>query len=189
MTLHITLEGTSPLLMHHPRMADPLDPMKESLAEITGKTKKTKEDHLEIRRLDWYGGLYLGADGRPVIPAANVLAMLAKAATRHRLGKAVEQAVLFSDFELPLIYPGPATADELWASGRYAHVCSVVMQRQRTMRCRPKFDTWSLEFDAVVITEVLDESSLRMIVEEAGVYHGLGDGRRIGFGRFRAVVD
>ena len=49
MNFRIRLVGTRPMIQHNARLANPLDPYTQALAKITGKRKKTLEDH-EIGR-------------------------------------------------------------------------------------------------------------------------------------------
>lgn len=54
----LTLTGVTPLLVHNARLADPLDPIVRQTKPISGKRSKTEEDHLELARLEFIGGLY-----------------------------------------------------------------------------------------------------------------------------------
>ena len=60
---------------------------------------------------------------------------------------------------------------------------SVVVNRARIVRARPRFDSWSLEFVIQCIDERIDESRISDVLIEAGCYHGIGDFRPR-YGRF-----
>lgn len=188
MTLHITMEGTSPLLMHNPQLIDPLNPTVRAIAELTGKRKKTTADYEEILQMHFFGALYYGTDG-PFIPSANPLRCFATSATRHKLGKAVERGIVAMEPRIPLVYEGPREASKLWEDPQFRSVLNVKVHGAAVMRCRPRFFPWLLEFEVTLYPEEIDESMFRLIVEEAGILQGLGDGRRIGFGRFRGKVE
>lgn len=57
MDLRLDITGTAPLLMHNSRLADPIDPIVRSMKKITGKTKKTEDDHAETARLEFLDDL------------------------------------------------------------------------------------------------------------------------------------
>ena len=54
----------------------------------------------------------------------------------------------------------------------------------RVIRYRPKWTNWKLSFKIQVFDKRLKEDVLRNILTEAGRRVGIGDGRKIGFGRF-----
>ena len=54
----------------------------------------------------------------------------------------------------------------------------VVVQRQRILRARPRFDSWELEFKIVNSDPtVIHRDTLQKILIDAGRYYGLGDFR------------
>lgn len=53
----------------------------------------------------------------------------------------------------------------------------VVIQRARIVRHRPKFEAWELNFTLLVDDELIDMSSVKAIVNEAGRTQGIGDFR------------
>src|ERR1700724_2686344 len=85
-TIKVRMVGAAPLLMHNGCLADPLDERSINLAAITGKRAKTRADHEEISRLEWFGGLWLN-DKRPCLPAAAVKAALVDAASHAEEGQ------------------------------------------------------------------------------------------------------
>lgn len=62
------------------------------------------------------------------------------------------------------------------------------------VRVRPRFDAWSCAGNITVVDETITEDVLRLILEMAGIYCGLGDWRPSSpskpgpFGRFNATV-
>jgi len=71
MKIVIDVVGTSPLLMHNPRMVDPEFEINRQLKPLTKKTKKTDEDLRQIGMLEWYGGMY-DIDGVVVQPTSKL---------------------------------------------------------------------------------------------------------------------
>lgn len=188
MEFKIKLVGTETLLMHNVQLADPLNPFTKRLAEVTGKRKKTEEDHVEIARREWAGGLYFDPEIGPYIPGQNVERALLDSARMNRLGKSIERGVFITTNQIPLIYPGPRNVEQLMNDASFRHSASVKVGMSRTMRCRPMFREWALETEGYLDEEQLDLAELRQIAVRAGKLIGLGDWRPR-FGRFEATVE
>lgn len=187
MKVSIELRGTTPLLQHNARMADPDDEFVRAIAEITGKRKKTEDDRKAISRLEWYGGLYINGAG-PVMPTGNIRKCIIESAKVDKLGKQVGRAFAFSDLNAPLSYEGPRDVDELFKQEQFQHRASVGIGARRTMRTRPVFPTWAVVAEGNLVTDVLDFDDFQRIVERAGIIEGLGDNRVNGYGRFDGKV-
>jgi hypothetical protein len=180
---NMEIQGIAPVLMHSGRLADPLDEASKALAAVTGKRKKTDEDHEEVGRLEHLGSLYIAEKFGPYIPGANVEACLFRGATRTKKGTALKSALLIPDEVNPLLYTGPRDAAGLWADKQFVHRCSVKVGTARVVRTRPVFPQWQLVVDGLLDTEVVDKDSFEQIAETAGRLVGLGDWRPR-FGRF-----
>jgi hypothetical protein len=176
------LTGMRPLLMHSARLCDPLDPIVQDLARITRKRLKTTADHHEISRIEWFGGLWL-SDGLPCIPAEAIEATFLAGARMHRRGP---QAAAGVQVEAParLCYDGPQDIDELWHQKPYRLRVPVRVGNARTMRTRPRFDKWHVEFTASYLPSFLSRTSIEEILATSGIARGLGDWRPK-FGRFQ----
>lgn len=180
----VEIEGIAPLLMHSARLADPLDEATKALAKVTGKRKKTDDDHTEVSRLEFLGSLYVSQEFGPFIPGQNLEAALFRGATRTKLGTALKSALLIPQNVNPLVYVGPRTPDELWKDPQFVHRASVKVGTSRVIRTRPVFPQWQVAFEGELDTEVVDPGAFESIVETAGRLVGLGDWRPR-FGRFR----
>lgn len=66
--LHITLNGTSPLIEHSPKCVNPLHPIAKEMKLYTSKRKKTEEDLQKISDLEWESGVYWDDSIGLVIP-------------------------------------------------------------------------------------------------------------------------
>jgi hypothetical protein len=179
--ISLRLTGTRPLLMHSSRLCDPLDPIVQDLARITRKRLKTTADHHEISRIEWFGGLWL-EEGFPCVPAEAIEATFLAGARMQRRGP---QAAAGIQVEAParLFYDGPQDVDELWQQKRYRLRVPVRVGNARTMRTRPRFDTWNVEFTASFLPSFLSRASIAEIFATSGIARGLGDWRPK-FGRF-----
>lgn len=187
--LRITLTGTTPLVLHNPRLADPEDEITQEIAGLTSKRKKTEEDRRAVGRLEWYGGLYLGDDKTPVVPTANIRKCIIEAGKTRKLGKQIGRAVSFVEFMAPIVYDGPRDLERLYQRPEFRLRATVVNAgRGRVVRVRPKFSVWAIVTDVELLEDMLNPSELGDVVRLAGMIEGLGDNRVNGFGRFAAEV-
>jgi len=188
MDIKITLEGTTPLLMHNPRMIDPEYAIVREKKAITGLRKKTDNDHAKLEMLDWFGGLY-EEDGVVVQPTSKVRKCMIETARISKLGKHVERSLIMVSMNEPLIYAGPRDIKELFESGKYASRLAVKQGQGRVMKVRPQFMPWKIEVPAILLEDAgLNYDELERIVNLAGRATGIGDGRSIGYGRFVGSV-
>jgi hypothetical protein len=188
MRIRVELQGTSPLLMHNPRMVDKEFEITRQISAITSKRKKTDEDYKAIERLEWYGGLY-ATDGVVVQPTSKPRKCIQQTATITKMGKAIERALAFNALEVPLVYDGPKDVDKLFADTRYHSRLSVGIGKKRVMRVRPKFFPWAMSVDGLFIEDAgMNFDEFVTIVEMAGVVTGIGDNRVNGYGRFTGKV-
>lgn len=187
----IELVGTSALLMHSGRLADPLDPATRALKTASKKPARTRtdEDLEELARLEWVGSAYWDKDLGPYIPGENIERCLLDAARLSRQGKLIERGLLITSDVNAVAYRGPRTLDGLWADEQFRLVKGVRNPGQsgRVMRCRPVFRRWSLEATGTFAADIIDLAPLREIAVTAGRLIGLGDWRPR-HGRFTATV-
>jgi hypothetical protein len=183
----ITLTGTSPLLMHNSRLANPLDPATKALKKYTSKRNKTEEDHEQLARLEFDGGLYFQDGIGPFIPGENISRCLVDGAKLTKQGVKVTRGLVIKTDVNPLAYSGPRDEQGLWDKG-WRHMASVKIGTSRTMRCRPWFPQWSVRAEGMIDPSVLELSDVTGIADNAGAFIGLGDWRPR-FGRFTATVE
>lgn len=188
MKILIELTGSSPLICHNPRMADPDFDLNRQIKSFTAKRKKTDDDYAQIERLEWYGGLY-EESGVVVQPTSKLRKCIINAATISNMGKAVVRSLNFNTLNVPLIHDGPKSIDALFADKRFHSRLSVGIGRRRVMRVRPQFFPWKfVQMGFFVEDAGLNFDEFEKIVELAGVVEGIGDNRVNGYGRFVATV-
>lgn len=186
-TIKFRFKGVAPALMQSERLANPLDPLTKELKKITGKKKKTDVDHEEMARIEFLGSLYCDKTIGPYWPGQNLDRMFCDAAKMSRRGQDVKRAFMILDDRVPLLYDGPRTPEGLYADAeRFVDMRSVVIQQKRTMRCRPIFRDWAVEFEAAFDPEVLNRTDVTGFAEVAGRMIGLST-YRPRFGRFTVV--
>jgi hypothetical protein len=183
----LLLTGTSPLLMN----SGEFDRDSETYRTyyLLGKKKsKSLDDEQRLRELEWTLRIYLDDEAGPYIPGKNVKELLRSAATKWRKGEEIKRSLVVIDYRIPLLYDGPRTVTELWEAGfKYeAMVANAGAGSGRVVRCRPKFDGWSLVVELAYDPEDLDFDFLEMVVERSKKY-GLGD-YRPEFGSFEAEL-
>ena len=188
MKIVIDVVGTSPLLMHNPRMVDPEFEINRQMKVLTGKRKKTDEDLRQIGRLEWFGGMY-EVEGVVVQPTSKLRKCLINAGRISKQGKSIERALSFSELNVPLIYEGPKELNKLFEDKRYTSRLSVGIGNKRVMRVRPQFSQWGLRVKGLFIEDAgLNLSEFEHIAELAGLSEGIGDNRVNGYGRFTVKV-
>lgn len=194
----ITLTGTSPLIMHSSRLADPDDfYVREIRKLINKKTDQTEDDRLEKYRLQFAGGLYHDEEIGPYLPLPNLVRSLRNAANlvlKNRGGKQIERGFAPLGQRAPLQYKGPREVDALWGDGdpdtnkfidrRIAKVGSGKMPI-----CRPIFPEWSAAFEFELDGNEIDTDMFAAYAEKAGRAEGVGDGRRLGYGRYAVEIN
>lgn len=181
------ITGTAPTLFHNARLADPLNPIVRQIKELTSKRKKTDADHEEIARLEFIGCFYIEgsslAEGEDIgFPGGNIERMLMDAGKHVKLGTTVKKALLVPEFS-PLLYKGPREPKALWDHGGFSLRASVKVTTSRTIRTRPCFRDWALEFTAIFDENTLNPNQVDELVDIASKFIGLGDWRPK-YGRF-----
>lgn len=188
--------GSSVLMMHNERLADRLDEFTRAIAATSKKRNKTEADEEEIGRLEFYGGLYTAPqisspadlNGQAiVVPAWNILRCLQEGATRQKRGKDVLRGVYPLTQYADLQFDGPTEAIERWQNGYWVRK-TVGVQRSRTVRTRPIFESWGFTLPIEVDANVFDIHTLRVAWHDAGIYVGLGEMRPIQ-GRFDGTIE
>lgn len=168
----VRIEGTRPLLMHS---------CNSMLEESNNKTTRSKDHN---PKTDAEMALYKDKEGSIVVPSFCVLSCLRSSAVNFQVpGKGKKT---YKNF----IYAGVRIEAEniplLSENGWEIDTKTVVIQRSRIVRARPRFDNWALEFSMEIIDPIITPAVLRQIIEDAGKYNGLLDFRPL-YGLFKLV--
>lgn len=185
-TIKLEIKGIAPLLMHNGQLADPINPHTKALKAVTGKRKKSDDDHMEIARLEFMGSLYVDEKERPVITSDMIESMVFEGAKKSKRGKDARSQTVCIDHCNALIFdfPGKVSADALWKSGKFYDTRGVRVTTSRCMRTRPRFNSWSCKFTLGI--NGLNAAEVIEWVSTAGELIGIGDFRPK-FGRFEVV--
>lgn len=169
------------LLTHNERLASKLDEIARQLAEVTSKRRKTDDDHAEMARLEFFGGIYTTTDGLIGLPSWNVYRSFHDGAKQHRLGASVQRALIPMTDVVVIQHDGPSKPADAWEA-RCCDQRSVKVSGKVT-RTRPAFTNWSVTVQFALDTEILNYNDLKMVAETAGRLIGIGD-YRPRFGRY-----
>lgn len=203
----IKVSGTTALIMHNGRLANPMDPATRELADAykAYQKNKTDENFNALARAEFLGGLYFVEQGiGPVWPTDNLFTALKKAGAKVKRGRAtlknpVAAAIMWDGTEdNPLTYAGfgsgraPRSADALWEDGNFRFQKAARVGAAKVQRTRPIFKDWQFDASGVLDTEILDFADLEAVAKIAGQLVGLGDWRPEkggSYGRFTAKVE
>lgn len=186
-TCKVKLTGTAPYLMHNVRLANPLDIYTKELKRLTGKRNKTDEDHEEVMKAEYFGGLYWSEVNCLYIPGRQIDAAMLVAAKTKKLGKQLARGVWVLNDELPLAYSGPINPEDLYADPSFVDIRPVTIGGRKVMRCRPIFREWSLTVELLVDENVMNQRDVEDIMKIAGQLIGIGE-LRPRYGRFDVQV-
>jgi hypothetical protein len=182
-TFKARLIGDSPFIMHSCAGLDAFNPLRREIKKLTDKKKKTDDDLLEIKRIEWHMGLYLDEKDEPCVPADMILANLIQGARKAKLGKQAQAAVFEARPFFRLEYEGPRVPGELYKNPRFVDYRPVRNQQNRVMRSRPIFRSWAVAIELMFDESIFDPDSLHQAVAVGGEQIGIGD-YRPRFGRF-----
>lgn len=184
-TLVFQIESIVPLLMHDDKTANPLNEYTKKLKALTGKRKKTDEDHAAIAEVEWNASLYY-ENGNYIIPTKVIEATLLASAKQFKKGTLLKQCVIVADDMTLEFKDKNLTPDKLFKKLEYVDMRTVKVGQAKTTRCRPKFDSWKGEFTVILDEEKLNAEEIEQIVNNAGKYVGMCD-YRPRYGRFQVT--
>ena len=193
MDYEIRIEGISPIIMRNGAAGlDTRSPARLEMAEISRKrgSNRTVTDEARLAELDCQISFWLDEDGAPTIPEGVIRAMMEESARKLKQGPQVREGLIVtgSNFEYDMDRYG-TSIDELGRNCQFT--VPVVVQRQRILRTRAKFDKpWACVFTVDTDPELVDAEQLTAWLDIGGRRIGLGDWRpsKSGhYGRFKTV--
>jgi hypothetical protein len=179
MKIAATIKGITPILMN--RFTEEAEvKVSSGISKVSVSGKGTPREQAKKKAYsDDKGNLY--------IPGPNIFACIVQAGIFHKVGRSkittkksslIPAGMAINEIICPL------NTREFEVDSR-----SVVIPATggRIMCHRPRLDEWSLSFSLEVDTEMFDEKTVRLLVDDAGKKVGLGDfrpSRKGPFGRF-----
>jgi len=195
----VTVTGVAPLVLHNGRMADAMDPFAKEVRRLVPKSKKSDDTATLMGIVEWCGSMYHTeggytiADGivqwdkkmRPVIPAANVKAMIIEGARKSKLGKKASAGVMVTHDSL-IEYKGPKDLNALMHEPRFMLRKQVRVGQSKVTRSRPIFWTWGATFVFEVNPEAINTEDVLEAIMVAGREVGVCDWKPE-HGRFEVI--
>lgn len=181
--LKLKIVGTSPLMMHSDRLANPLLPETKAHKSLTAKRKKTDEDHLAIAQSEFMSSAYWDAAIGFFVPAQNLDATFLAGAKLQKLGVAWRRGALVMTDRAKIDFNGPKTPQALWEDSRFVDCRGVKVGTAKIMRYRPIFTEWATEIEIAFNPEILDVEEVKKAIFDAGTLIGTCE-YRPRFGRF-----
>lgn len=137
------------------------------LDEVAEKKGKIYNDHDEAEKR-----LIKDSEGNIVQPALHIESCMIRSAADFKFKGRKTYKDLFKSgvFVDPLFIPHENAA---WVIDKQR----VVVNRAAIFRCRPRFDSWSLDFSILVREERIQPAIIETILLQAGKFHGIGDYR------------
>ena|ERR1700741_677026 len=133
--------------------------------------------------------LYIGLNGKPMIPSPNLLRSIVDGGAYTKIGKkqvtTQKSSLLYACLsieaaEIEIIHKQPWRVD--------TRPIVIPSTGGRILCHRPMFDDWRLEFEVDLDTTIINAKLMRQIVDDAGKRVGLGDFRPIRKGPFGKYV-
>jgi hypothetical protein len=214
-TYEITIEGQTPLLMHHDNLSW-AEAMKTWGSDPANKkTSVAGDDRSPAWR--WIGNLYVES-GVVVMPSDNLMTVLREGGKRCPTGKGQstfksqsQSGIVVDQSAWPVLVNGAGIPydriKKLIGETDFAEhekVCQslgfeLFVKRAKIgmakhVRVRPRFNTWSISGTMTVLDDQITKDVLQNILTFAGTYSGIGDWRPSSpkspgsFGKFIATV-
>ena len=194
MRYQVTIRGLSPLITNNgPAGLDTRSPANVEKAEISRKksSNRTAADDARLKELDCLISLWLDARDAATIPEGAIRKCIETGARKLKQGPQVREGLVVEGVQ-SFDYDREALGSTVEELGKRAQfTVGVVVQRNRVLRTRAKFDDWSCAFTLDCDDELVDKDQLEAWLDIAGRRIGLGDWRpeKSGtYGRFEAEV-
>ena len=190
-TIKVEIKGMTPLLLHNPRLANPLDPESKKHKEVSKKRVKSDDDHEWLLHHNWEMGFYLDKDEDVIIPSHMLEACIVNGAKDFKKGTQFKSTfMVLSDAKLKHSETGKVFSMQQMYKNRdqFMDVRPVKLKGSTTLMCaRPKLESWSLGFEASYMEEAINLAEVQQAIENGGKYKAIGD-YRPKFGRFEIVA-
>ncbi len=164
--IKIKLKSDGPLLMH----ALPKEPQREM--RDAGKEYDSQE---EVEK-----ALYKDKEGKIYFPSKWIKGCIEGAAKGVKKGTVNLRSKVIQAVSVypPMIYPTKLSDYDI--DQQYVRLQS----RNLILRSRPKFDEWEIDFEINFDEEIISEGDIMKLLMRVGKFIGIGDGRKLGYGRF-----
>ncbi len=189
-TVVCKIKSVVPMLTITKVLLDPTHPLTQQHRKIGQKRgkDKTEKDLLELKWIEFQANLcWEGSNGsgRVCVDCDTVEAVIREGGKQFKNGLKVQAGVMTQDDKIPLIYPKQKQSiAKLYAD--HSHVDYQPVKRPGGIMvpyCRPKFNSWELEFTLVINDSIITVDQLKRAIEKGGLLKGIGSFRPR-YGRF-----
>ena len=178
MLYNVRIDGVEPIIHHSVAGMLPGNAITTQIKDITAKrgNNKTEADTARLYQLETINALWLD-DGQVTVPPQAIRACIEEAARKSKEGPAVREGLIVGHTQFFYDETKYGTSlDSLMDSTQFHTV--VVVQRQKVVRTRAKFDLpWAVEFKLDCDDTLVDVARLERWLTIAGGRIGLGDWR------------
>lgn len=172
--MKIEIVGITPLLLHNGRTANPLDPYSKKMKSLTSKRQKTEDDIQELLLVQWEAGLYWSDKIGLYMPSENLFAAVYKSAKKHKLGVKCGGIAFNAIPGFPINVPNSKDFVKMKEDPNNKFVKTVVVQKSKTISCRPIFENWALKFEMEFDPTIIDANEVKTILVTMSQRVGLG---------------
>ena len=190
--LFVTFKGIGQLLQCNPQTVDRFNRYAQQMKAINNKkTKRTDDDYVELRNLEMRSKIYWSDEIGIYVPSTWVTAAIAGNSFRTvKVSKADIRASVFADQnQIPLTYRSMEkvkSPEDIVLNDEFRIDMILPQGQVRVVKAIPIFHDWSFSTNLSFDDEIIDEASLKMVLERASRYGGFGDFRPT-FGRAEVV--
>lgn len=176
---HLTIEGHTPLLYSR---------MKK---EVMDEMKELKKDELsEWEEENWWKKAEYDEENRLLFPPEWLKGTLVNACKATKIvpyfGKKNQTYTSYAESFMVTSLNTIGVVDDLEAFGKYVGSQGKNSTR-KVWRIRPMLKKWKAELEIIDPEGRMKKSELETLLEYAGLMVGVGDGRKINFGRFDVI--
>lgn len=173
-TIKCEIVGITPMILHNGRTANPLDPYAKKMKALTSKRNKTDEDIEELLLVQWESALYWNDELGLHMPSENLYAAFYKAAKKFKLGVKCSAVSFPEPIGYPIKTENSTNFQALKADPQNKFIKTVVVQKSKTISCRPILNVWALDFGLEFETTTIDANEIKTILSCMAQRVGLG---------------
>jgi len=186
------MTGKTGLVLDNIDTADPENAIAQEIAKILAKSDLTEEDRQRKDWLAFHGALYTDRDHHLVLPyrcvkraLRNGAYLIGSSTLSGKMDKGVESS---GSTDFRIVYEGPQDARELYDHQQFRLRNMVRKGKGMVPYVRPLIPEWKVIADVMVFNDVISWDQFTRTVDITGQAVGVGNARKIGYGRFTAEV-
>jgi hypothetical protein len=172
--MYVKIVGISPLILQNGRCANPLDIYAKKMKSLTSKRNKTEDDLHAILETQWEAGLYWDDQMGLYMPSENLYAAFYAAAKKHKLGNKCSGILFPEALGYPIVTENHMDLSKLREDKKTRFIKTVVVQRAKTVACRPIFHNWKINFELEFEKDTWDANEIKTVLQTLSTRIGMG---------------